>query len=396
MSFTHSSCSTQYGRPGGIVTTKVHYDQTEQRLSIKVVNEPGQGHKKLLNMGDKACAAVFQQSRRLHDNPELGDSSLSSGDGAWIMQKCAKNMGGQCKIAFEPDQTTFSFECHAESIQQDAEKPLSTFELPHNTWAIGIDDSWIQRKLLLRIFASVGIQNGRKKVIGRNAGELDSIGALFGAILDEDPDSKIIVLIDENLDFTDDQGARVIRSGSKIMLGVLESMSVPRRDRVLALVRSANDSSGDVALYKQRTDGFFPKIATKQEVAMEIIEQAWIEKYGVTNDPAILAQFGVNEEECGEESISRDDLREVVSSVDTLLKGKSYQEIPWSHLWSALHGLKGDIMISDNPKLVLAAQQITSMRGSKAPEDFDARWKLIRSSVMEGIDQEPSFRPCAA
>ena len=129
------------------------------------MNEPGEGHNRLVSMGREASKAVFEPATRLHDEGDRGDNlsscslvagsktatrlhdegdrgdNLSSGDGAWIMQKCAKNLGGTCDIVFEEHQTKFSVECQASPHYNSDDAKASMFELPADTWAIGLDDS---------------------------------------------------------------------------------------------------------------------------------------------------------------------------------------------------------------------------------------------------------------
>lgn len=238
--------------------------------------------------------------------------------------------------------------------------------------------------MLLRVFSDAGIHPNRKKVIGRNASELKSVGLLMGALLDQDPKCKLLMLVDENLDFIDENGRRVLKSGSLMMQKVLEQMPSSKTDRVLVLMRSANDSAEDIAVYSQRTHGFFPKTTTKKEEILEVLEGAWTERFGAKPRPTIniLDEF---DNEDG--SISKEDLLEVVASVDVLLQGKTFRDIPWSHLWSSLHALKGDIMVSESDKMVEAVDCINAMRGgSEAPENFDEQWAKIRQLVVEGID----------
>ena len=104
------------------------------------MNEPGEGHNRLVSMGREASKAVFEPATRLHDEGDRGDN-LSSGDGSWIMQKCAKNLGGTCDIVFEEHQTKFSVECQASPHYNSDDAKASMFELPADTWAIGLDDS---------------------------------------------------------------------------------------------------------------------------------------------------------------------------------------------------------------------------------------------------------------
>jgi signal transduction histidine kinase len=78
-------------------------------LTLEVFNEPGPDHSRLLDAsGDALHDRVFAQGQRLH--PDLrcanaGASTVSSGDGGWIMRKCAKALGGDCKIEFNLDGT---------------------------------------------------------------------------------------------------------------------------------------------------------------------------------------------------------------------------------------------------------------------------------------------------
>ena len=171
----------------------------------------------------------------------------------------------------------------------------------------------------------------------------------MGALLDQDPKCKLLMLVDENLDFIDENGRRVLKSGSLMMQKVLEQMPSSKTDRVLVLMRSANDSAEDIAVYSQRTHGFFPKTTTKKEEILEVLEGAWTERFGAKPRPTIniLDEF---DNEDG--SISKEDLLEVVASVDVLLQGKTFRDIPWSHLWSSLHALKGCIVVSESDKML--------------------------------------------
>eukprot|EP00523_Entomoneis_sp_CCMP467_P022964 CAMPEP_0168827680 /NCGR_PEP_ID=MMETSP0727-20121128/122_1 /TAXON_ID=265536 /ORGANISM="Amphiprora sp., Strain CCMP467" /LENGTH=1091 /DNA_ID=CAMNT_0008880851 /DNA_START=70 /DNA_END=3342 /DNA_ORIENTATION=- len=371
------SNAVKYGRAGGMVSTTVRYNEHSELLKIDVSNEPGPGHEKLLNQGKVACAAVFLQSTRLHENID----SISGGDGAWIMQKCAKNMGGSCAISFQKVETVFSFQCHAKAVSEDETRKLH-FELPLNTYAIAIDDSWIQRKLMLRIFSDAGIPQSQKKALGRNPSELDSVGGLIDAILDQhDFDGKILVLVDENLDYSNgEESGFMMRSGSKLMEGILAKLQHEKRDRLLVLVRSANDSADDIETYTSRTHGFFPKTSTKRADVLEVLEAAWVGRFGKSHPTSILDRF-ICEDPSDDSSIAPEDLQEAVASVDSLLQGRSFREVEWEHLWSSLHALKGDIMISNDTELCLAAKEINSLRGPTPPDTFDESWTSIRRHV---------------
>ncbi|KAL7565390.1 hypothetical protein ACA910_003584 [Epithemia clementina (nom. ined.)] len=357
------SNAIKYGKQqlGGMIATIVHYDDDSQRLTIKVMNEPGRGHEKLMqNASTESSQSVFTAGKHLHNavfnlsdqqhswdllssvpcsnqgggedslsNSYYGSCRLSSGDDAWIMQKCAKHMGGTCSISFESNETVFEFCCPAPpvldhttahttpldpkstTIPSSIQNPHKTefFCLPPNTWAVGIDDSWIQRKVLLRMFANIGIDGTRRQVIGKSLKEVESTAQVLANLLEQDPSAKCLVLVDENLDYavTEDHDddddhvnnntndgtapygtasalvgiSRIIRSGSQMMESMLQKMPlVLHRNRIVCLVRSANDSSQDISLYQSRTDGFFPKMTTQREDVLEMLQPIWIQRFG--------------------------------------------------------------------------------------------------------------------
>jgi hypothetical protein len=244
------SNACKYGKQGGVVATELGFDASTKDFVMAVINEPGNGHEMLVKMNSKAAnEGVFAQGVSLHADLPSEDRFISSGDGAWIMQKCAKTMGGKCNIKFEEDRTVFTFSCPAEPLTVVEWPETKDFEVPPDTWGIAIDDSKIQRKLMARILAHAGVHEDRRIVIGKNPAEVSGLEAVIVELLDNHPESKILVLIDENLDFGVSQDEHVIISGSQVMKGILERLTPAQDKRVFALVRSANDSAEDVSLY---------------------------------------------------------------------------------------------------------------------------------------------------
>jgi len=89
------SNACKYGKIGGKVTTELKWDKVTSLLTLNVINEPGENHRDILAMGDNASSIIFSPIERL----KFGASdSYSAGDGAWIMNKCALTLGGECSI----------------------------------------------------------------------------------------------------------------------------------------------------------------------------------------------------------------------------------------------------------------------------------------------------------
>eukprot|EP00588_Corethron_pennatum_P033791 CAMPEP_0194349780 /NCGR_PEP_ID=MMETSP0171-20130528/107281_1 /TAXON_ID=218684 /ORGANISM="Corethron pennatum, Strain L29A3" /LENGTH=800 /DNA_ID=CAMNT_0039117273 /DNA_START=44 /DNA_END=2444 /DNA_ORIENTATION=+ len=267
------SNACKYGKKGGAVTTTAKFDKNTGLLNVTVINLPGENYDKILNMGDEAKEAVFSPGRRLN-NDILKDKSSklishSSGDGAWIMRKCANTLGGDCDIKFEPKRTVFLFSCPAETFE-DAMKLSHSgdkvkFHIPPESWGIAIDDSKVQRKLLKRFLKIAGISESRSIVQGETAEEIHNFDDFVIQLIDQHPNDYFLLIVDENLDIMEDSTHSVTVSGSLCIESIRRQILPEQERRLLALVRSANDSAQDVALYNSRAHGFLPKAPLRKE-----------------------------------------------------------------------------------------------------------------------------------
>ena len=273
------SNACKYGKQGEKVATLVTYHKDISEFELQVINAPGSGHDKLMGLGETASVAVFEQGSRLHKDLSINDRFISSGDGAWIAQKCARAMGGNCSIRFENDLTVFSFRCQTESLVPADKVETVDFEVPPETVAVAIDDSKIQRKLMSRILGLVGVEEGLQTVIGEKPSDVFEMEKIILNVLRARPNAKILVMVDENLDYGEQGGEVVILSGSRVMKDILTALPPEEEKRVFALVRSANDSTSDLATYFSRTHGFFPKAPMNRERVREILAPLWAERF---------------------------------------------------------------------------------------------------------------------
>jgi len=127
-------------------------------------------------------------------------------------------------------------------------------------------------------------------------------GAHIGTCASTPLDLHLIVA-DENLDFQDDTtGDRATISGSCAIAELLEDLqgNGGERDppgggqgndgggslanRCLALVRSANDSGEDIALYHSRAHGFVPKMPVRRGKVKELLARLWHMRFGPPTD----------------------------------------------------------------------------------------------------------------
>lgn len=395
------SNACKYGKKGGVVVTEVEWDEGAGMLKMDVINLPGEYHKDILKMGDLASQIVFSPRQRLEipANTESTNhtwESLSSGDGAWIMHKCAKTLGGNCDIKFEESRTVFAFQCPVVPYEV-TELALSinykNFKLPDNIYGIAIDDSKIQRKLLKRFLLYTGISEDRIHVFGSDASEVKGFDNWVCNFIQDHPTDYFLLLVDENLDIFEEQSVtkHVTISGSLSVSNIRQRLLPNEERRMLALIRSANDSAHDVAIYNSRAHGYLPKSPIKKDNALEALAPIFVKRF-----PESVAMMRMSEYErkksCQDFGLLDNDapilkvsdLYSTIEEIDKLASSDS-KDLPkdWPVIWEKMHSLKGDLLILPSQEEVsTAVGMITALRGSVLPTKFVEKWNTIRTLIV--------------
>jgi len=382
------SNACKYGKKSGIVTTNVFWNKNEGEFRMEVVNLPGERHSEILQLGTLASEVVFSPRKRLAVHCEGDDDNPhSSGDGAWIMHKCAKTLGGNCEILFETEHTTFSFSCPAKVYDEEfstAALEYTNFELPKNIYAIAIDDSKIQRKLLTRFFEYAGVPEDRILILGSSAEEITTFCDYATAFVDEHPGDFILMIVDENLDLQEKElvGAKGMTvSGSSSVADMRRRLLPDQERRVLALIRSANDSSSDVSIYKSRAHGYLPKAPIKKDKVLEALAPLWLERFPNFEKQTSHTSSRNKISSYDDVIITLDDLMPLIEGIDEL---SLLEKLEWSLIWEKLHALKGDLQIMPNRQknLETAIVLISNLKGPRPPNNFRDVWKCIRGNVL--------------
>ena len=392
------SNASKYGKKGGIVTTNVKYEAAKGMLKMEVVNLPGEQHLEILKLGKLAQELVFSPRRRLtihctDDSNNNVSASHSSGDGAWIMHKCAKTLGGTCGIKFEEHGTTFSFTCPAKVFDEklaNTNMKYEDFKLPKNLQAIAIDDSKIQRKLLSRFFMFAGVPEDNIHILGATAEEINGFCDWSITFVDEHPDDYILMVVDENLDVQEEQVGTKHNtvSGSGSVAEIRRRLLVDQERRLFALIRSANDSASDVTIYNARAHGYLAKAPVKKNHVLEVLAPLWLRrfprfealKFDPSNGDGIRASID-------EVVVTMDDLMGLIDEIDCLsLLDKDDLHEKWPIISEKLHVLKGDLLVMSKRGRSLdeAIAAIGDLRGSHSPERFIGEWNIIRLNLMKG------------
>ena len=185
------SNAIKYGKHSGTVDTVLSYDAAGKIFQMTVINEKGKGHEQFVKMSkEEYNRLIFSQGTSLHGH--IQPLTVSAGDGAWIMQKCAKTMGGSCSITFEEDHTIFSFVTSAEPLMVSQTTDTKDFVVPETTIGVAIDDSKIQRKLMSKILGYLGIANEKTFILGESPTEILQLNDFILDLLTEFPESKTL------------------------------------------------------------------------------------------------------------------------------------------------------------------------------------------------------------
>jgi len=409
------SNACKYGQRGSVVSTEVNYDVLRKMVRIHVVNAPGEYHEKLVEMGKAATEAVFLSGHRLHDKLGVSGSqddrevSYSSGDGAWLIHKCAKMLGGDCDIEFKEERTVFNLAFPAEPYigsLSGSSCSNTSFVMPASTWGIAIDDSKVQRKLMGHMLGLLGIAKDKCVILGADADEVLGFNIKVKSLIEEHTDSKFLIIVDENLDIKEESTHQRTISGSLCVERLRNELNPADEARILTLVRSANDSSKDLAIYNSRAHGFLLKAPIRKSHAMEMIAPFWNERFSASDKAqspqqetlvhkstitsttdSLSGSDGELTRHLSVMTTSTDYLMQSVDDLDELLlKKDETTPIAWPSVCDKLHILKGDMMTlssSNNPRVVAVLEAIEALlRAVSPPLDVRGRWKLIRALIV--------------
>jgi len=407
------SNACRYGKADGIVETTIRFIEKDRRFELQVTNLPGPGHDQLVQLSENEVGEIFQQGTRLEINrPNLHNANLrsdaSNGDGAWIVQNCARVVDGNCTLQFTPKQTIFTFSCSVSGYffehstarsssssadsnrgrersnsptaknsprQQELQKPKE-FQVPPGTWGIAIDDSTVQRKLLKVYFKMVGVKESRRIILGKDAEEIFGFCETVEKIVQENPTRKILIVADENLDVVEGGAQIGTVSGSESVQKILNKLDPSLADRLLCLVRSANDSDADLSLYKLRAHGYLLKQPMKRDDVTKTLQQWWEARFPPGDESKEEEKAVYESSDSDGENSSRpdsgggrrdsmsvdsqeedmcvpseDDIRNAMAMIDSLfdmaIQSRSSKPVFWPALQDRLFALKGDLKSLD-------------------------------------------------
>lgn len=386
------SNACRYGKFNGEVKTILRYDDTDKVLSMKVINQPGEEHDKLLQLSDEAVASIFDKGTQLEATKTMNNVSKnseprkeSSGNGAWIMSKCAETMDGNCNIKFNVDSTVFTFQCPVDAVRIGSDSTSgeahAIFVLPPGTQCVVVEDSQVQRKLLDRMLQNLGIPSTHRLVLGRDSAEILGFPQRVSELLRQHLAVPFLLIVDENLDVVPNGGVDIETvSGSKLIEQLRRDLEPELESRILALVRSANDSTRDIEIYLKRAHGFLLKEPLKKGQFVEAIRPWWGKRF--PHQTQVFSDRSAEEEVLGP---LPDDIRTVLDQIHSLCSNHEVGVLGrrWSVIRDKLLSLKGDLKtLSSKDKVIEVIQDLESLQCHKRlPEDFFNTWTALRERI---------------
>ncbi|KAL7530444.1 hypothetical protein ACHAXR_005668 [Thalassiosira sp. AJA248-18] len=252
-------------------------------------------------------------------------------------------------------------------IEKETAIDYSNFRIPDNTCAIGIDDSKIQRKLLAKFFSFAGIPPERCTIVG-------------------DGHDEIMGFLDENLDVVvDESSEHMTISGSLCVENIRKRLPAETERRMLALIRSANDSSSDIAIYNQRAHGFLPKAPIKPVNVLPHLAPLWQKRFPTSEfGESILTHSSNDEAVSSTEDIacSPYDIAQKMIDIESLFERK-YHISDSLLIKDEIHKLKGDLLTlnSNNISVTTVIGQINLIQVTQAPDTLIDRWQTLRDNI---------------
>jgi hypothetical protein len=245
----------------------------------------------------------------------------------------------------------------------------------------------IQRKLLWVLFEHTGIPESCQVILGQNTEEVVGFVDFVVDFINRRPSGRFFIVADEDFEIAHSSSHEHI-SGSKCIRLIRHAIKPEQEMRMLASVRSANDSPQDLALYSSKAHGVLPKVPLRGSRLRESVYHLWRDRF--PGDEGEVSQSLVGNLSDAT-SVSTVELLVEVEEIDNLCLQNPHdsQFVQWHVLWDKLHKLKGDLKsANDENTLTEAIDLIEALRdGTKPAGDFMPTWLRICSDVVLFISQ---------
>ena len=134
-----------------------------------------------------------------------------------------------------------------------------------------------------------------------------------------------------------------IRNSSLCVENIRKRLTPVQESRMMALVRSANDSSSDIAIYCDRAHGFLPKAPIKRDKVCETLAPMWFARFPQSQfgeTMAICVTATSETEASGDVACTPFDITEKIIHIESLF-ASDYHVTDVQRIHEQMHELKG-------------------------------------------------------
>jgi hypothetical protein len=204
----------------------------------------------------------------------------------------------------------------------------------------------------------------------------------------------VFLIVDENLDVTTQDAKLETISGSECVEHIRKRLSAHLEKRMFALIRSANDSSSDVALYEKRAHGFLPKAPIKKGGVLEALAPKWLNRFP-PSEFEYTADESTHHTVDGHSDVAASplDIEIKMGEIDRLYSNVE-SDGSIHQIKDLMHELKGDLLtLNSSVSVTPMISLINLILVAQTYDMIGEKWLALRNLVKEVLSSlEKSFK----
>ena len=206
--------------------------------------------------------------------------------------------------------------------------------------------------------------------------------------------SFVFLIVDENLDVVKDDGTPLTVSGSVCVENIRKRLTPHLERRLFALIRSANDSSSDIALYRARAHGFLAKAPIKKGGALEALAPLWLQRFPPSEFEYSSERSSRPEKTiCDGVSCSPLDIDQKLNEIDQLFEAE-WSEANVHLIKDSMHEFKGDLLtLNASISIAPMVGLMDLIIATKSYATMFEKWHVLRGKVTDTLSTlEKNFK----
>lgn len=232
-------------------------------------------------------------------------------------------------------------------------------------------------------------------VIGDGRDEIMGFEDFVVQYMEKHRDDFVFLIVDENLDVTGEDSKLHTISGSACVESIRKRLPADLESRMFALIRSANDSSSDLALYESRAHGFLAKAPIKKGDMMEILAPKWLNRFPPSefaySTESTLSHITADSQ--WDVASSPLDIEQKLNEIEHLFESEG-SDATIHHIKDSMHELKGDLLtLNSNATVTPMIGLINLILAAQSHDTISDKWAVLRGQIKDVLSSlEKSFK----